>query len=128
METQKKNKDIVLAEHPIAVPTKATFKFNEIEMPNIKKGQVLLKSLFISVDPGMCGIMDKGEDDATGLKFELNKPITTVVSILRVKGLAAHYSMRFLRPSIDMPASWFVVKLLITREHSHQKATDHNTY
>ena len=77
METQKKNKEIVLAEHPIGVPTKATFKFNDIEMPDLKKGQVLLKSLFISVDPGMRGFMDKGEDDAAGLKFELNKPITS---------------------------------------------------
>jgi hypothetical protein len=46
-------------------------------MPEIGEGQVLLKSLYISVDPGMRGFMDKGEEDVAGLKFELNKPITS---------------------------------------------------
>jgi len=71
------NQQIVLAEHPSDTPTKNTFGFNNIEIPQIGKGQVLLKSLYISVDPGMRGFMDKGEDDAAGLKFELNKPITS---------------------------------------------------
>ena len=77
MKTQRNNQEIVLAAHPIGVPTKATFGFNDIEMPVINREEVLLKSLFISVDPGMRGFMDKGEDDAAGLKFELNKPITS---------------------------------------------------
>ena len=77
MKAERKNMEIVLAEHPTGVPTKTTFGFNDIEMPTIKNTQVLLKSLFISVDPGMRGFMDKGEDDAAGLKYELNKPITS---------------------------------------------------
>ena len=77
MNPHEKNREIVLAEHPVGIPTQTTFKFNDIEMPVIKNGQVLLKSLFISVDPGMRGFMDKGEDDAAGLKFTLNKPITS---------------------------------------------------
>ena len=77
MKTQRNNQEIVLAAHPTGIPTKATFGFNDIEMPVLKRREVLLKSLFISVDPGMRGFMDKGEDDAAGLKFELNKPITS---------------------------------------------------
>lgn len=46
-------------------------------MPEIKTGQVLLKVLYVSVDPGMRGFMDEGEDDAAGKKFELNEPITS---------------------------------------------------
>lgn len=46
-------------------------------MPRTAAGEVMLKSLYISVDPGMRGFMDKGKDDAAGLKFELDKPITS---------------------------------------------------
>lgn len=76
MKTEQ-NKEIVLAEHPSGKPTKSTFGINDIEMPKCKDGEVLLKSLYVSVDPGMRGFMDKGEDDAAGNKFELNKPITS---------------------------------------------------
>ena len=77
MQAQQKNKEIVLAEHPKGVPTKNTFRINEIPMPGLKQGQVLLRSLYVSVDPGMRGFMDKGKDDAAGLKFEIDKPITS---------------------------------------------------
>lgn len=77
MQTRQKNKEIVLAEHPEGVPTETTFHINEISMPDLEEGQVLLKSLYVSVDPGMRGFMDKGEDDAAGHKFEIDKPITS---------------------------------------------------
>ncbi len=77
MQTQEKNKEIVLAEHPKGVPTKKTFRVNDIDMPKLEQGQVLLKSLYVSVDPGMRGFMDKGDADAAGQKFALNKPITS---------------------------------------------------
>ncbi|MDT0295891.1 NADP-dependent oxidoreductase [Mesonia ostreae] len=71
------NEEIVLAEHPSGKPTKSTFGLNDIDMPKAKDNEVLLKSLYVSVDPGMRGFMDKGDDDAAGTKFELNKPITS---------------------------------------------------
>lgn len=77
MQTQQKNKEIVLAEHPKGVPTESTFRINEISLPPLKDGQVLLKSLYVSVDPGMRGFMDEGKDDAAGQKFEINKPVTS---------------------------------------------------
>lgn len=77
MEMQQKNKEIVLAEHPKGVPTENTFRLKEIPMPGLKQGQVLLKSLYVSVDPGMRGFMDKGKNDAAGQKFEIGKPITS---------------------------------------------------
>ncbi len=87
MKTQQKNKEILLAERPIGVPPKSTFRLNNIEMPTIKEGQVLLKSLYVSVDPGMRGFMDEGADDAVGQKFELNQPITsrTVAQVIESK-------------------------------------------
>ncbi len=77
MDTRDKNKVIVLAEHPKGVPTKNTFRISDIPMPKLEQGQVLLKSLYVSVDPGMRGFMDKGKDDAAGQKFAINKPITS---------------------------------------------------
>lgn len=77
MHIPEKNKEIVLAEHPEGVPTESTFRINDIPMPEISPGQVLLKSLYVSVDPGMRGFMDKGDSDAAGQKFTLGKPITS---------------------------------------------------
>ena len=82
--SQSKNQQIVLAKHPDGIPTKDTFQINDIDMPVVKTGEVLIKSLYVSVDPGMRGFMDKGDDDAAGNKFELNQPITsrTVAQII----------------------------------------------
>ncbi len=77
MQTQRQNKEIVLAEHPKGTPVESNFRLNEIAMPELKKGQVLLKSLYVSVDPGMRGFMDKGEDNGAGQKFEIDTPITS---------------------------------------------------
>lgn len=71
------NQQIVLAKHPSGVPTKDTFKINDIERPTPKKGDILIKSLYVSVDPGMRGFMDKGDDDAAGNKFKIDQPITS---------------------------------------------------
>lgn len=81
----EQNKEIVLASHPTGVPNQDTFKMNDIPMPTlINAGEVTIKSIYVSVDPGMRGFMDKGDDDAAGNKFELNKPITsrTVAQII----------------------------------------------
>ena len=72
-----KNQEIVLAEHPSGIPDLNTFRQQDIEMPQWKDGEVLLKTLYVSVDPGMRGFMDKGSDDAAGNKFEIDKPITS---------------------------------------------------
>ncbi|WP_194852287.1 NADP-dependent oxidoreductase [Nonlabens antarcticus] len=82
-----KNKEIVLAQHPEGIPTSDTFQINDIEKPDLLDGQVLLKSLYVSVDPGMRGFMDKGTDDAKGKKFEIGQPVTsrTVAQVLETK-------------------------------------------
>lgn len=77
MKISEENQEIVLAKRPKGVPDKTAFKFNEIETPKPKDGQVLLKSIYVSVDPGMRGFMDEGDDDDRGNKYELGKPITS---------------------------------------------------
>ncbi len=74
----KENQQIVLAEHPTGVPSQDTFAFNDIAMPELSHdNEVLVKTLYVSVDPGMRGFMDKGDDDAAGDKYSLNEPITS---------------------------------------------------
>lgn len=87
MDTQRGNKEIILAKRPSGVPTSSTFRINDIRMPELKDNQVLLKSLYVSVDPGMRGFMDEREDDAAGQKFELGEPITsrTVAEVIESK-------------------------------------------
>lgn len=45
------NKAILLASRPQGTPTLDNFKFEEAELPALQEGQVLLKSLYVSVDP-----------------------------------------------------------------------------
>ena len=70
-----KNQVIVLAERPTGIPNENTFQFNTIEMPEILDGEVLLKTLYVSVDPGMRGFMKKGTDDDIGKRFRCSRSV-----------------------------------------------------
>ncbi|MDT7827541.1 NADP-dependent oxidoreductase [Pricia sp. S334] len=85
MDSEPQKREIVLSEHPSGVPDENTFGFNDIKIPEIQEGGVLLKSLYVSIDPGMRGFMDKGNDDAAGNKFEIDKPIIsrTVAQVVK---------------------------------------------
>lgn len=76
-DAKEQNQEIVLANHPSGVPSEDTFQTNDIDMPTLKSDEVLIKTIYVSVDPGMRGFMDKGDDDAAGAKYELNQPITS---------------------------------------------------
>lgn len=71
------NKEIILAEYPKGVPNEETFQIKTIETEKTKEGEVLLKTLYISVDPGMRNFMKKGDDDATGKKYALKQVINS---------------------------------------------------
>jgi len=51
------NKEIRLASRPAGVPTDENFQLDETEVPSIADGEVLLRSLYISVDPYLRGRM-----------------------------------------------------------------------
>ena len=51
------NKEIRLASRPAGVPTDENFQLVETEVPSIADGEVLLRSLYISVDPYLRGRM-----------------------------------------------------------------------
>jgi len=66
----RKNKRIVLASRPIGMPTVGNFRVEEVAIPPLAGGQVLLKTKFLSLDPYMRGRMNAGRSYAA--RVELN--------------------------------------------------------
>jgi NADPH-dependent curcumin reductase CurA len=54
------NQRIVLASRPHGAPTLDNFRLEEQPLPEIKDGEVLLKTLYLSLDPYMRGRMSEG--------------------------------------------------------------------
>lgn len=67
------NKVILLNNRPAGKPTADNFKFITEENPVIEEGKVLLKTLYVSVDPYLRGRMSSAKSYVP--PFELNKPI-----------------------------------------------------
>lgn len=66
-------KQIVLAARPKGMPGKEAFRFETATLPSLQEDEVLLKPLYISVDPYLRGRMN---DELSYIApFELNKPI-----------------------------------------------------
>ncbi len=77
---------IMLAKRPIGTPTKENFRFVETTIPEPKDGEVLIQTLYVSVDPYMRGRM---EDVKSYVEpFKLNEVLTggIVGKITRSKG------------------------------------------
>ena len=55
------NKAIILKNRPKGTPQLSDFKTIEKEMPKVQQGEVLLKTLFVSVDPYLRGRMSDAE-------------------------------------------------------------------
>ncbi|MCK6259308.1 NADP-dependent oxidoreductase [Fictibacillus sp. KIGAM418] len=68
------NQHILLTSRPKGMPTMDNFKFEDIAIPEPQNGQVLLKTLYLSVDPYMRGRMNDTKSYVP--PFELNKAIS----------------------------------------------------
>ena len=66
-----KSKAILFVNKPKGEPKDSDFKLEEVDVPSVEEGQVLVKNLYLSVDPYMMGKM-KGSSTYTS-SFELNK-------------------------------------------------------
>jgi NADPH-dependent curcumin reductase CurA len=71
------NKIILLNKRPIGKPKLDDFVCTTEEMPIAKDGEVLLKSLYVSVDPYLRGRMNDSKSYVA--PFELNKPIQSSI-------------------------------------------------
>jgi NADPH-dependent curcumin reductase CurA len=69
------NKMILLANRPVGKPAASDFKFEDIDMPSPKDGEVLLKTTYVSVDPYLRGRMSDAKSYVE--PFELNKPMSS---------------------------------------------------
>ena len=76
---------IVLHSRPSGKPTLANFKFENITLPDLQGGEILLKGLFYSVDPYMRGRMNDAKSYSP--PFQLNQPIagSVVATVLESK-------------------------------------------
>ncbi|MBV9959425.1 MAG: NADP-dependent oxidoreductase [Acidobacteria bacterium] len=68
------NRQILLASRPAGMPTADNFKFVETEMPQPSEGEVLIRTLYLSVDPYMRGRMNDRKSYVP--PFALNEVIT----------------------------------------------------
>ncbi len=84
-----KTKQIVLLKRPVGRPTLADFRTEEVDLPEVQEGEVLLAPLYYSVDPYMRGRMNDAKSYVP--PFETGAPIVgaAVARILksRVKDL-----------------------------------------
>ncbi len=62
-----------MASRPKGIPTAADFALAQTELESLQDGQVLVRNLFISVDPYMRGRMNEGKSYVPA--FELGKPL-----------------------------------------------------
>mmetsp|Transcript_4312 Transcript_4312/g.7003 ORF Transcript_4312/g.7003 Transcript_4312/m.7003 type:complete len:334 (+) Transcript_4312:72-1073(+) len=58
-----KSRQIVVKSYPEGTPTKDNFELKTVELDDLKDGELLIKSLYISVDPYMRGLMTKTGTD-----------------------------------------------------------------
>lgn len=52
------NRRFVLARHPRGAPTLQDFRFEEVPLPTPREGEVLLRTVYLSLDPYMRNMMD----------------------------------------------------------------------
>ncbi|MBC7488591.1 MAG: NADP-dependent oxidoreductase [Cytophagaceae bacterium] len=71
------NKIIVLDKRPLGRPDITDFRFIQEEMPQITEGEILLETLFVSVDPYLRGRMNDAKSYVP--PFELNKPVQSTI-------------------------------------------------
>ena len=55
------SQEIRLAKRPDGMPTEACFEFAHVDLPDIQDGEILIKNLWLTVDPYMRGRMDDTE-------------------------------------------------------------------
>ena len=74
-------KQWVLASRPNGQPTVENFRFEEVELPELSDGQILVENTFASVDPYMRGRMNDVESYIE--PFQIDEPLTgTAVGVV----------------------------------------------
>ncbi|MCK0143507.1 NADP-dependent oxidoreductase [Aliiroseovarius sp. F20344] len=69
-QTASSNRRIVLAERPNGLPDKNTLRLEETPVPTPKDGEMLLRTVFLSLDPYMRGRMNDAKSYAEPVKID----------------------------------------------------------
>jgi NADPH-dependent curcumin reductase len=67
--TPKKNRRIVLAKRPAGEPTPSDFRLEEAPIPALKDGEILMQTVFLSLDPYMRARMSEGPSYAAATEL-----------------------------------------------------------
>lgn len=68
-QSSDKNRQIVLAERPKGIPDDNTLRMDTVEVPTAGVGQMLIRSVFLSLDPYMRGRMNDAKSYAEPVKI-----------------------------------------------------------
>jgi NADPH-dependent curcumin reductase CurA len=82
-------KQIILSSRPKGIPVLGNFEIKNIELPELKDNEILLETMFLSVDPYMRGRMNDAKSYAP--PYEIGKPITGGVIAKVIKSNAAKF-------------------------------------
>lgn len=87
--SQLTNTEIHLANRPVGMPTNEDFKFVDSSIPTPNENEILIKTLYLSVDPYMRGRMNDTKSYIA--PFELNKVMTGGVVAEVVESKSTHF-------------------------------------
>lgn len=73
-DTRNTNQQVLLVNRPQGLPKLSDFKVVETTIPSPGEGEMLIETLYLSLDPGMRSMMDAGKSYTAA--FQLNKPLT----------------------------------------------------
>ena len=95
-------KQIVLASRPVGTPTLDNFRSENIELIDLKDGEILLEGLYYSVDPYMRGRMNDAksyvppfqiDQPMAGGVIESAAPLSYHLDVLGMTGLTAYFGL-----------------------------------
>ncbi|WCG83543.1 NADP-dependent oxidoreductase [Pectobacterium sp. A5351] len=70
LQTDQINRRVVLAQRPHGAPTKANFRLEQQSVPQADAGQILLRTVFLSLDPYMRGRMSDAPSYAKPVELD----------------------------------------------------------
>ena len=68
------NQVVTLARRPQGKPRREDFEVKQVEVRMPGDGEILIQTLYLSVDPGMRGMMDEAKSYSPG--FKVGQPLT----------------------------------------------------
>ena len=63
------NRQVLLNAHPVGFPVDTDFKMVETPMPTLGAGELLIRTIYLSLDPYMRGRMNRGPSYAVGVNL-----------------------------------------------------------